>query len=690
MEENNDNKPLLASEFTPLDTSGRRRKFPLSSTYLTLGILSVAAALILLFLFTARAIIFRTEPVNAEISISGISFHIGSNFLLLRGDHLVGAEAEGYFPLEQHITVSDAATQEIELALIPLPGSLKLVSTLDEIQVSIDDQPAGTAPGMIEGLSRGPHKISFNKHRYFPQHQEIDIEGLGHTQSLTVSLEPAWGQMQFSSVPGDAELYIDDQLMGKTPLTTEVLETGSMLKLSAKGYKTWQKEITVVAGMEEVYPPIKLTVADGTLVINSAPRGAGITIDSEFRGTAPLTVALSPFGKHQVELFLEGYKKAVRGVGIEPERESTLDVKLVPIIGHIQLTIDPGDAGVVVDGNGQSRGSQTLALTAKEHTVTIQKTGYQSRTFKVTPRPGHQQSLDIKLLTIQQAYWATRPPLINSPVGSQLKLFRPNASFTMGAPRREPGRRANEIQRKVRLERPFYVGTHEVSNAEFRFWKEEHSSTAIKGQTLDMEDQPAVKVTWQEAALYCNWLSRRAGLPLFYIEENGLVTGFNMDSPGFRLPTEAEWAWVAKINVNGQSSIFPWNGDLYPPTQPYGNYADQSAARLLSFTLTGYNDGFAVSGPVGSFEPSARGLYDLSGNVAEWCNDYYEIRPAMGEPVLDPTGPETGNRHVIRGASWSLGSRSELRLSYRDASADGRLDLGFRIARYVDKAEIKQ
>jgi formylglycine-generating enzyme required for sulfatase activity len=112
--------------------------------------------------------------------------------------------------------------------------------------------------------------------------------------------------------------------------------------------------------------------------------------------------------------------------------------------------------------------------------------------------------------------------------------------------------------------------------------------------------------------------------------------------------------------------------------------------RLLSFTLSGYNDGFAVSGPVGSFEPSARGLYDLSGNVAEWCNDYYEIRPATGEPVLDPTGPETGNRHVIRGASWSLASRSELRLSYRDAGADGRLDLGFRIARYVDKAEIKQ
>ena len=75
----------------------------------------------------------------------------------------------------------------------------------------------------------------------------------------------------------------------------------------------------------------------------------------------------------------------------------------------------------------------------------------------------------------------------------------------------------------------------------------------------------------------------------------------------------------------------------------------------------------------------------MSGNVAEWVNDYYDVRPSRGDAVLDPTGPAKGTRHVIRGASWALGSRTELRLSYREAGVGGRLDVGFRIARYVDK-----
>jgi formylglycine-generating enzyme required for sulfatase activity len=205
-----------------------------------------------------------------------------------------------------------------------------------------------------------------------------------------------------------------------------------------------------------------------------------------------------------------------------------------------------------------------------------------------------------------------------------------------------------------------------------------------------MDKQPVAHVGWQEAALYCNWLSRREGLPVFYREENGLVTGFILDSHGYRLPTEAEWAYVAKIDADGGSMMFPWGNDLYPPPDVAANYADQSAARFLSFILSNYNDGFAVSAPVDSFEPNHHGIYNMSGNVAEWINDYFDIRPSGGEPELDPSGPGGGNRHVIRGSSWAMGSRSELRLSYRDAGNDGRMDVGFRLARYVDKAGISE
>ena len=200
-----------------------------------------------------------------------------------------------------------------------------------------------------------------------------------------------------------------------------------------------------------------------------------------------------------------------------------------------------------------------------------------------------------------------------------------------------------------------------------------------------MKNQPAVKLAWEEAALFCNWLSHKEGLPSFYQIQDGEVTSFDWQSHGYRLPTEAEWAWAAKVDSEEKTVVFPWKNGLYPPTEAVGNYADRSALSFLPFTIANYNDNYAVSANIGSFTPNIKSLYNMSGNVAEWVNDYYEVRLHRGDPIVDPTGAESGNRHVIRGASWALGSRSELRLSFREAGSGGRVDVGFRLARYVDK-----
>ena len=679
-------KRLEAAPFEPLEQPGGRGRLPIRPGYIVLAVLGVAAFTVLGFLFLARAVIFTTDPGDAALDVRGLSFNIGNNFLLLPGEHFVEASAPGYHALEREVRVGPERTQEIEIALEPLPGRLDVRSDLEEVEFWLDGEFAGMVPGMIEDVTRGSHIIEFRKHRYFPHKQEVEVEGLGRTQELSFELQPAWGQMSFTSRPSGAVLSVDGEPVGETPLTTEVLETGTEVSISAPGYKTWTRQVTVKAGTEAEHPPVELVVADGQVHITSSPRGASVTVDGEFRGTAPLTVALSPLSGHRVELFLEGYRKATRSVSVEPEGESSLSVSLTPIIGRIELQVSPADAEVWVNGARHGTGSQDLALTAREHTVSVRREGYESQELKLIPRPDQDQSLEVSLLTVEQAYWSRRPPSIASPVGTPMKLFRPDQEFMLGAPRREPGRRANEAERKVRLERPFYIGTHEITNAEYRLWKEEHTSRAMRGQTLDMDRQPAVNMPWQEAALFCNWLSRREGLPVFYREENGFVVGFNVQSHGYRLPTEAEWAFVARITPQGDPQMFPWGTDQYPPAEVVQNYADRSAASILSFTLSNYDDGYAVSAPVGSFEPNFNGLHDLGGNVAEWINDYYEIR-ASRDVEVDPLGPGTGSRHVIRGASWALGARSELRLSYRDAGADPRMDVGFRIARYVDRPE---
>lgn len=684
-----ENRPLAAAEFTPLQEGGDRRRFRVAPVYMGLGGILAIAALVFIYLLVARAVVFHLDPPDASLDISGLSFHIGNNFLLLPGEHSVRAQAEGYHDLETVIEVGGDRTQEMELVLEPLPGRLQVDSPLDGIEVVIDGEAAGTAPGLVEDIARGSHIVEFRKHRYFPLRQEMDIEGLGRTQSIDVELEPAWGWMRIESVPDGAEVILDGQPAGVTPLTAEVLETGTMLGLAMTGYKAWEREVSVEAGTKAGYPVIELVVADGTVDVSTRPSGAHVSVDGEFRGTSPLSVKISPLSEHRIELFLEGYRKTVRTVSTEPEGHSALAVDLVPVIGRIRLSVSPAEAEVVVDGRSLGTGSQTLALTARDHRLTVRLNGHEPQTQTIRPREDHDQSLDIRLLTVEQAYWAARPPQVRSPVGDTLKLFRPADTFTMGAPRREPGRRANEAERNVRLERPFYIALHEVANGQYRRFRAGHTSSAVRGQTLDMDNQPAVNVSWNDAALYCNWLSRQEGLPPFYMEQGGQVTGWNPESHGYRLPTEAEWSYAARLGADGTAMTFPWGGTDYPPADLVANYADRQAADLVTFVLTGYDDGFGVTAPVGSFGANHRGLYDMSGNVSEWVNDYFEIRPVRGEPLVDPTGPESGDRYVVRGASWAKASRSELRLAWRNAGRDGNLDTGFRIARYVDKPGAK-
>jgi formylglycine-generating enzyme required for sulfatase activity len=278
---------------------------------------------------------------------------------------------------------------------------------------------------------------------------------------------------------------------------------------------------------------------------------------------------------------------------------------------------------------------------------------------------------------------ANLKPEFKTQGGQLMKLFTPG-NFTMGASRREAGRRANEVLHPVSLTRLFYLGAHEVTNSEFRQFRKEHNSGRVEGNSLNRDKQPVVLITWLDAALYCNWLSKREKLPAFYQVEGGNVVGFNTRSTGYRLPTEAEWAWAAR--VQGELLLrYPW-GETFPPTDVRGNYADSSSAFITGRTISGYKDGHVVSAPVGSFPANQRGLFDMGGNVAEWVHDVYAIPDSSGALQVDPLGKQQANNHVIKGASWLHATVTELRLSFRDYGKAGRDDVGFRLARYAEEA----
>lgn len=686
---------LKPTKFLPLDGETRQQRGKVSIGLWVLAITLAAASLVMLYLASASPVIITTTPPDSRIELSGISFRIGSNYLLLPGKYEVKVTAKGYKPYDMDLEVSSNNEQQLNVVLEPLPGQLQVESTLTEITARVDGAPSVTIlPGVIKGLKKGTHQIVLSKTRYLDSKYDVDIIGLGTTQTLSVELQPGWGTLKIDSVPSAAELWVDDKFVGNTPTSAEVLQSGSSILLKKSGFNNWSGTLSVPAGETQVYPPVSLVTADGYLQLETVPTGASMTLNGNFQGITPLKIPVRPEQKHKIDVMMDGYIKKPYRFTVASDQVLELQLTLQEDIGEIALSVSPEGAKVYVDSKFSRTGSQTLRLPSRQHELRVEQEGYRTETFKVLPQPSQQQALSVTLLTEEEAYWSTRPKRIKTVGNIQLLLMRPKAPFSMGAPRRQPGRRANEIERSVALQRPFYIGETEVSNRQFRTWKTTHSSSAISGKTLDMEDQPVVNVSWVDAIRFCNWLSKQDGLSPFYIYDCDLngnttclqgFTGIDWSSNGYRLPTEAEWSWAARTGASGSTQIYPWGNDRFPPDRVVGNYADTSAAKLVRFKLISYTDGYPVSAPTGTFASNKKGLYNIGGNVAEWVNDYYNLQPHRGEPLIDFKGPEEGTRHVIRGASWAMGSRSELRLTYRDHGNDPRIDLGFRIARYVDR-----
>ncbi len=178
--------------------------------------------------------------------------------------------------------------------------------------------------------------------------------------------------------------------------------------------------------------------------------------------------------------------------------------------------------------------------------------------------------------------------------------------------------------------------------------------------------KPVVHVSWNDANAYCQWLSRQTGKT-------------------FRLPTDAEWEYAAGCGMKHYK--YSW-GNFMPRTgngeKPVANVADETNhpkyGALLQKYL-GYKDGFFFAAPVGSFMANEFGLYDMTGNVFEWCNDWYDPNYYANSPENNPQGPSTGKFRIMRGGSWYFNVINS-RIAYRIPNIPERRhsDLGFRIA----------
>jgi formylglycine-generating enzyme required for sulfatase activity len=217
---------------------------------------------------------------------------------------------------------------------------------------------------------------------------------------------------------------------------------------------------------------------------------------------------------------------------------------------------------------------------------------------------------------------------------------------------------------QVRITRPLMMGRTEVTQAQWLTVMNDNPSL-FKGDSLPVEG-----VRWIDAVEFCNRLSILEKLDTCYTWSGGTVQ-CNFNASGFRLPTEAEWEYACRA---GTTTDF-YSGDM---TQSGCDPLDQALDRAGWYC----GNENQRTRQVGLKEPNAFGLFDMHGNVFEWCWDWYADNAYSGAPATDPTGPATGVTRVVRSGSWA-GSADLCRSSRRSGNypTDRFDDIGFRIVR---------
>lgn len=244
--------------------------------------------------------------------------------------------------------------------------------------------------------------------------------------------------------------------------------------------------------------------------------------------------------------------------------------------------------------------------------------------------------------------------------------------FVMGSPQNEEGRSAEEIQRNITVS-SFFISRFPITQREFQEIMG-YNPSSFKDDSLPVES-----ITWWEALEYCNKRSQKERLtPVYTIDKSKGTVTWNRSAAGYRLPTEAEWEYACR---SGTSTPFNTGAKI---TSDQANFNGVWQEELLNEfgVITRINRGEyrAKTTQVGTFSPNARGLYDMHGNVWEWCWDLYG--PYASGTHTNPAGTLTGYSRVMRGGSWSntaANVRSAHRVDY-DPDSKGN-DIGFRVVR---------
>lgn len=643
-----------------------------------LTVMSILFLVAVLFVFS-RGTRVEIMPIEANelatISvIEGFSFSIGDVVYSLAGNPVISASAPGFKVATK--TIDPVYLGKVfPLELFELPGRLVIKISGNEKNLSktawqINGHDADLSDKLDLELEAGSYTVTINNPFFQSKVLTVEIKRRKQTK-LQVDLQPVEGMLNISSKPDGAKVFLNEKVIGQTPL--EYSQSGGLytLRVTAENYADTIEQFEITRSKPEVSRNYQLEYKKTKVVLKLTPEGGTLLVNGTL---AKEPLFLNRIVEHRLIYMKAGYYTETKTVLLSADQEKEISFQLKPEIGQIEISSSP-PASIWINNRDYGISPVNVSLPAVTHQIIFKKPGHRSVSRTVKPTGKSVQKISATLLTEYQARLQEAPRELTNQAGIKLKLFVMRDHLTMGAPRSEKGQRANEFQRNIRLTKPFYASIFEITNSQFaKFNPKKGQGTA---------NIPITLISWQEAVAYCNWLSKNEKLQLFYEIKNGKVSGFNANADGYRLLSEAEWEWLARKSGKTKQTIFPWgNETIIPPNT--ANIADETAKGQVIFYVPNYNDSYVNVAPVGSFNRELSGLYDMAGNVSEWVHDVYLVMPPMtNTTVRNPMGEQRGQSHVIKGANFRSGSITMLRPAFREGLTTGRDDVGFRIGRYL-------
>ena len=567
------------------------------------------------------------EPKTALVTLDGQPLQLTDGAaakMMPFGVYDYRVDCKMYHPQMGKLTVNDPDnTVTLAVTLKPAYGWIDVTSsTADGGDVYIDDERVGTAPYHSGPIASGSHSLRIVKALYNAYSTTVTVTDGQHSR-LSPALTANYARLSWS-VAGNAEIWINGSKAG-AGLVTGNYATGSYrIETRKANHRSASQTIDVNPGMSgqtiTLQEPTPIT---GTLLVNSTPVGASITLDGQPVGQTPRQITQLLVGTHSVKLTKPGYADYVATVTLEEGKTANLTATLQNVV-QVSIICNVPTAKIYCDGTYLGTGSGTYPLSMGSHTLIATADNYKD------------YSAPIQVTSATTSHIINLQPKSNDRTitvgGVTFKMvYVEGGTFTMGATS-EQGDEAHSDEKpthSVSLS-SYYIGETEVTQALWHavMGSEPTYNGGWEDQYGRGSNYPAYRVSYEDCQAFIRKLN-------------------NLTAKIFRLPTEAEWEYAAR---GGNKS----RGYKY------------SGSNTLSDVAWNYDNSGNKTHPVKIKSPNELGLYDMSGNVWEWCQDWYDDYSSSSQ--TNPKGPSTGSNRVYRGGGWLVSARN-CRVSLRGSGS---------------------